>query len=86
MLTVFEVLTSSCLFGKYLLASRSWHCLTLLSPPEHDWQLLCTADGSRFISRGAEGLVLCWSLETALLNKEESVPLVILKFLLPTSV
>ena len=28
-----------------------------------------TADGSRFVSAGAEGLVLVWSLETALLNR-----------------
>ena len=31
-----------------------------------------TADGSRFISGGAEGLVLVWSLETALLNQSNA--------------
>ena len=31
-----------------------------------------TADGSRFISGGAEGLVLVWSLETAMLNQSNA--------------
>jgi len=31
-----------------------------------------TADGSRFVSAGAEGLVLVWSLETALLNSNNN--------------